>query len=279
MKPLLKWVGGKTKLIPYITKYMPHEFSNYVESFTGGGALFFNLPVSKGVINDVNPELVNFYRTVRNYPKELFDQIKDFELDEESYYKIRSIDRQLGWQDKLSDIRRASRFLYLNRTSFNGMWRENKSGHMNVPYGFYDSYSWPTLEVLINASNKLKNFEINNGDFDSTFKYITKDSFVYLDPPYIPYSGTSDFTGYSANGFSIEDQERLVSFCDKIDALGAKFMVSNSDTELTRDLYKNYEIVSVSVYHSVGAKSEARNKRGEVLVRNFNCDNTFLSLL
>ena len=279
MKPLLKWVGGKTKLIPFITKYMPHEFNSYIEPFTGGGAVFFTTEAKKGLVNDVNSELINFYTVVRDHPYELYKQLNTYKNDETIYYEIRNLDRELGWKGKLSSIGRAVRFLYLNKTSFNGMWRENKSGQMNVPYGFYNHTTFPSEEILLQASEKLKSFELTSGDFKKTLNYINALDFVYIDPPYIPYSDTSNFSSYSSEGFTINDQRRLVDFCDIIDSIGAKFMVSNSDTVLTRELYKKYEIISVSVYHSVGAQSGSTNKRGEVLVRNFKQDNTIMSYL
>ena len=278
MKPILKWIGGKTKLLDCIHKYMPHEFNSYIEPFTGGGAVFFSTEASRGLINDVNAELINFYSVVRDHPTDIYNRIPNYKIDEESYYQIRNIDREVGWKGKMDSIERASRFLYLNKTAFNGMWRENKSGHVNVPFGFYDNPSFPSEETLLSASEKLKGFEMTSGDFKKTLSYINEGDFVYMDPPYIPYS-VDGFTSYSAEGFTENDQRRLVSFCEYIDSIGANFMVSNSDTELTRELYSKYDIIPVSVYHSVGAQSGSTNKRGEVIVRNFKHDNTIMSYL
>lgn len=277
-KPLLKWVGGKSKLVETLYQYVPIKYSNYVEPFIGGGALLFNLRPSLAVINDANKELINFYSQVRDNPLELLALTETIEVTEEMYYRVRADDADINWRDKKSCLQRAARFLYLNKTAFNGMWRVNSRGKMNTPCGKYVHVSWPSMERFLCVSNLLRKTTILNVDFYETLDYTNKDTFVYLDPPYIPYSDTANFTNYASKGFEIADQERLVEYCNELNNRGAKFLLSNSDTALTRTLFRNFDITPIKVYHSVGATAKSRKDKGEVLVRNYkgNCNGLFL---
>ena len=277
-KPLLKWVGGKTKLLKELSLYVPNNYSTYIEPFVGGGALLFSLSPSKGIITDANRELINFYKQVRDNPLELLTLTKVYDLSEEAYYKIRMDDREIDWRDDKSCLQRAARFLYLNKTAFNGMWRVNASGKMNVPFGKYSKISLPKEEHIIKISKLLRNILILSVDFYDTLEYVDKNTFVYLDPPYIPYSETANFTNYASKGFEEYDHVRLVKYCQELTARGAKFLLSNSDTPLTRSLFREYSFTSLNVYHSVGASAESRIDKGEVLVRNYegNCAGLFL---
>lgn len=275
-KPLLKWVGGKTKLLNKLNLFVPKKFDNYVEPFVGGGAVLFSISPNKGVISDANRELVNFYRQVRDNPLEVLELALSYSNNEAFYYKIRDTDVEINWRDSKSCLYRASRFLYLNRTSFNGMWRVNAKGKMNIPYGRYDNISWPTKEHFFKISKILKQLSILDVDFYSTLEYINSNTFVYLDPPYIPYSDTANFTKYASADFGVEDQKRLVSYCNELTNIGAKFLLSNSDTALTRELYSSFIIEAVEVYHSVGASAESRREKGEVIIRNYDDDFTGL---
>jgi len=277
-KPLLKWIGGKNKLLKNLSLYVPTGYSNYIEPFVGGGALLFYLNPSIGTINDSNRELINFYTQVRDNPIELLELTKLYKLSEESYYLIRDDDKEMDWRDYKSCLQRAARFLFLNKTAFNGIWRVNGKGRMNTPYGKYDKVLWPDKGHMLNVSRILKKITILNGDFYNTELYINNKTFVYLDPPYIPYSDTANFTNYSSKGFGIQDHIRLVDYCNFVNACGAKFLLSNSDTPLTRELFKSFEINSVDVYHSVGASAKSRKDKGEVIIRNYegSCTGLFL---
>lgn len=277
-KPLLKWIGGKNKLLKNLSLYVPTGYSNYIEPFVGGGALLFYLNPSIGTINDSNRELINFYTQVRDNPIELLELTKLYTLSEESYYLIRDDDKEMDWRDYKSCLQRAARFLFLNKTAFNGIWRVNGKGRMNTPYGKYDKVLWPDKGHMLNVSRILKKITILNGDFYNTESYINNKTFVYLDPPYIPYSDTANFTNYSSKGFGIQDHIRLVDYCNSVNDCGAKFLLSNSDTPLTRELFKSFEINSVDVYHSVGASAKSRKDKGEVIIRNYsgNCSGLFL---
>ncbi len=277
-KPLLKWVGGKTKLIRYLSLYVPLEYTNYIEPFIGGGALFFYINPNIGIINDANRELINFYTQIRDNPIELLNLTKLFIVSEEEYYIVRATDRDIDWRDEKSCLSRAARFLYLNKTAFNGIWRSNSKGKMNTPYGKYDKVTFPQEEHILSVSKILRKTLILNVDFYETLNYVNKDTFIYLDPPYIPYSDTANFANYTSAGFGVQDQERIVDYCKLVDAQGAKFLLSNSDTPLTRDLFKDFEINSIDVYHSVGASAKSRKDKGEVLIRNYkgSCTGLFL---
>ncbi len=278
MKPIIKYLGGKSKLLGELYLQSPKKYSNYIEPFVGGGALFFNLYKNNSIINDNNKELINFYTEVRNNPLELLNAVKNTNISEKIYYSIRAWDRESDWVSKKSTLQRATRFLYLNYTSFNGVYRENSSGEVNVSYGKYATVSWPNESRLLQASNLLRKTTLLNIDFYKTLEYVDKNSFVYLDPPCIPYSETTSFTNYASKGFEEYDQIRLVKYCDELTKIGAKFLLSNSDTPLTRRLYKDYNINTLRVYHSVGALAKSRKNKGEVLVRNYtgNCMGLFL---
>jgi len=271
-KPLLKWVGGKGKLLKKLSLYVPNGYTNYVEPFVGGGAFLFGLNPPIGTINDSNRELINFYSQVRDNPLELLNLTKTLVISSEVYYTIRDDDREVDWRDSKSCLYRAARFLYLNRTAFNGIWRVNAKGSMNTPFGKYDKVIFPTEEHTLTVSKILRKTTILNTDFYNTLDYIDKDTFVYLDPPYIPYSETANFTNYASAGFGVEDQKRLVTYCNIVANKGAKFLLSNSDTPLTRTLFGNFEINAVDVYHSVGASSKSRVDKCEVIVRNYKND-------
>lgn len=277
-KPLLKWIGGKGKLLKKLSLYVPNDYTNYVEPFVGGGAFLFSLNPPVGTINDSNRELINFYSQVRDNPLELLTLTKTLVISEEVYYNIRDDDREVDWRNSKSCLERAARFLYLNKTAFNGIWRVNAKGRMNTPFGKYDKVIFPSEDHILTISKILRKTTILNIDFSLTIEYVNKGTFVYLDPPYIPYSETANFTNYASAGFGVKDQERLVEYCNEVEARGAKFLLSNSDTPLTRELFKDFEINAVDVYHSVGASSESRVDKGEVLIRNYkdNCVGLFL---
>lgn len=276
MRPLLKWVGGKSRLIKRLSLVVPRNFNLYIEPFVGGGALLFYMTPSTGVISDSNEELMNFYKQVRDNPLELLEKVKYIDLSESVYLSIRGIDKEVNWRDKKSCLYRAARFLYLNRTSFNSIWRVNSKNCMNTPFGKYKKITFPTEDHMLKASEFLRKLKILDIDFYSTLEYADNNTFVYLDPPYIPYSDTANFTKYASADFGIEDQKRLVSYCNELTNIGAKFLLSNSDTALTRELYSSFIIEAVEVYHSVGASAESRREKGEVIIRNYDDDFTGL---
>ncbi|MCV6608132.1 MAG: DNA adenine methylase [Campylobacterales bacterium] len=268
-KPFIKWVGGKRQLIPEIEKRLPKKFNNYIEPFIGGGALLFYLKPFNAIINDYNPELTNVYSVVKNSLNELVEDLKTHENNPEYYYKIRSKDRNPSYINE-SEVKRASRFIYLNKTGFNGLYRVNRNGEHNVPFANYENPKILDEENLNECSHYLKNVQILNGDFEKAVKENTKEGdFIYFDPPYVPINTTSSFTSYTDQGFDEDMQIRLKELCEYIDSIGGYFLLSNSDTDLVRELYKNFKIDRVLASRSVNSDGEKRGKVYEVLVKNY----------
>lgn len=266
--PLVKWVGGKRQLLPVILKYIPETFGRYFEPFVGGGALFFELSLSNSYISDKNEELINLYKVVRDYPSELINSLKKHEISKDYFLKIRNLDRMSSFLS-ISEIERASRFIYLNRTCFNGMYRVNASGHFNVPYGNYKNPRLIDESNIFNASFLLKETEIVCSDFLDILSEVKKGDFVYLDPPYVPLNETSSFTSYTKNGFDLNLQIKLRDLCDELNSKGIKFLLSNSNTDIVKDLYKSYEKIEVFASRNINANPQGRSKILELLIRNY----------
>jgi DNA adenine methylase len=217
--PVVKWAGGKRQLLPDISKHIPNEFSTYYEPFLGGGAVLFFLQPSRAVVNDINEELINMYLVIKDNVEELIDSLKNHKNDEEYYYSIRELDRDRENYNKLDNVEKASRIIFLNKTCYNGLFRVNSQGHFNVPYGRYknpDITNDVTLRAVSNYLNRAK-ITFKCTDFERAVNNIRKGAFVYFDPPYDPVSDTSSFTGYDVNGFDKKEQERLKELCDKLD--------------------------------------------------------------
>lgn len=267
MKPVLKWVGGKRRLLPSIVSLIDCDI--YIEPFLGGGAVFFELQPADAIISDVNEELINFYTQLKLAPIELFASLAAHENTKEYFYELRSWDKDPEFVRIRTPLARASRFLFLNKAAFNGMWRVNsKHGYMNVPYARPAKINWPTLEEMLQASTCLISAKIICESFIYTERYAAPRTTFYLDPPYVPISETESFVGYSMDGFSLDAQMQLVAFCHRISDKGANFVLSNSDCELTRNMYKDFKIKSVSIKRTVGGKGSDRKTVGEILVTN-----------
>jgi DNA adenine methylase len=268
-KPVIKWVGGKRLLIEEIKNRMPKQYNRYFEPFIGGGALFFHLQPKNALINDYNQELSNLYTIVRDIPEELIDSVCEHKNESEYYYEVRAWDRDDSIFNKLSNLDKASRFIYLNKTGFNGLYRVNLKGQYNVPFGKYKSPTYCDPDNIRSCSKLLKDTEITNGDFENIKYKIQAGDFVYFDPPYVPISATSNFTGYTEKGFDEDMQFRLKELCDYIHDIGAYFMLSNSKTDYVDELYKNYTIDSVYANRSINSKGNGRGKVEEVIVTNY----------
>ena len=266
--PIVKWVGGKRQLMFELLKNMPKTYNRYFEPFIGGGALFFELQPQNGYISDINEELINLYTVVRDNVHELINELNKHEISKEYFLKIRNLDRTEKY-NKLSDIKKASRFIYLNRTCFNGMYRVNSQGQFNVPFGNYKNPRIVDAENLVSCSELLKNTEICCGDFSEILNKVKKGDFVYFDPPYVPLNETSSFTSYTKDGFDLDMQFKLKEVCDELDNKGVMFILSNSDTKFVNELYSNYEIKKVFASRAINANPSGRGKITEVLVRNY----------
>ena len=211
--PIVKWVGGKRQLMFELLKNMPKSHNRYFEPFIGGGALFFELQPENAYISDMNEELINLYSIVRDNVYELISDLNKHEVSKEYFLEIRNLDRTDKYKN-LSNVQRASRFIYLNRTCFNGLYRVNSQGQFNVPYGNYKNPRIVDENNLLNCSELLKNTEIKCADFSEILTKVKKGDFVYFDPPYVPLNETSSFTSYTKDGFDMDMQFKLREVCD-----------------------------------------------------------------
>ena len=274
--PVVKWVGGKRQLLPEIRKYIPQKkYTLYYEPFLGGGAVLFDLQPLNAIVNDLNEELINLYTVIKNDPDELIKDLKKHRNQSDYYYRIRELDRDRSKYRKLTDVERASRIHYLNKTCFNGLFRVNRAGEFNTPFGRYKNPNI-TNEVTIRAVSKYfnkANIEFRNVDFVEAVKDIDQNSFVYFDPPYDPVSDSANFTGYDKGGFDREEQKRLKMLCDQLDERGISFLLSNSATAFIKDLYsdpsRNYQIEIIKAKRSINSNANGRGETDEVLVRNY----------
>ena len=271
LSPILKWVGGKRQLLSEIIPLIDESCDNYVEPFIGGGAVLFRLQPKKAIINDYNTELINVYRTVRDDLDGLVALLKKHEKYNSSdyYYEVRALDRTPDF-DKMSNLEKAARIIYLNKTCYNGLYRVNSLGQFNSPYGKYKN---PNIvnEVVLRAISKYLNgneISIRSGDYKDVLNDIEKNSFVYLDPPYMPISSSSSFTGYTEGGFGYDKQVELKEECDKLNSKGVHFLQSNSDCEEIRELYKAYRIKIVKANRAINSDAKKRGQINEVLIYN-----------
>lgn len=273
LSPVLKWVGGKRQLLNDIIPMIPKNCSTYVEPFIGGGAVLFELQPKKAIINDFNGELINVYTVIRDYSEELIKELQ-FHKDNntsEHFYAVREYDRKPEFFSQMTPVQKAARVIYLNKTCYNGLYRVNSAGQFNSPYGKYKN---PNIvnETVIRAMSKYfneNNIVIKNEDFKEALKGLRRGAFVYLDPPYMPISSSSSFTGYTENGFNEDKQRELKELCDKLDKKGIKFLQSNSDCEFIRELYSGYRIKTIKAKRAINSKGNSRGEINEVLIYNY----------
>lgn len=272
LRPFTKWTGGKRQLLSVIKSLMPESYNRYFEPFVGGGALFFELAPKDAIINDFNSELINCYQQIKDNPSELINLLsKHKESNSKEYYlNLRSADRD-SRIEKMNNVERAARIMYMLRVNFNGLYRVNSKNQFNVPYGRYKNPQIVDSDLIVSISQYLNENTIHilNGDFEEAVKDVGAGDFVYFDPPYIPLSETSSFTSYTHEGFSYEDQVRLRDTFKKLDEKGAYVMLSNSSSPLVGELYKDFNIHKVSATRTNGAKSSSRGKIDEIIVTNY----------
>lgn len=269
--PVLKWVGGKRQLLETFRPLLPSEITTYCEPFVGGGALLFHLQPKCAYINDINHELIGVYRAIKDHVEALIAELENFENTAEHFYAVRNWDRDKEKYASRSDIQKAARVLYLNKTCFNGLYRVNNAGEFNSPFGNYRNPNIVNAPVLraVSAYFNSADIHITSADYAEVLENVPKGAFVYLDPPYDPVSDTASFTGYAKGGFSREEQIRLRECCDDLDKRGIKFMLSNSSTPFIRDQYNAYEITIVQAKRAVNSVASKRGNVDEVVVRNY----------
>lgn len=266
-RPFVKWAGGKGQLLPELVARVPQPFNRYFEPFVGGGALFFNLSPKQAVLSDSNPDLINLYLVIRDQVDELIEDLGQHVYEREYYYRLRQVDRTLEYE-RWTAVERASRFIYLNKTCFNGLYRVNSRGEFNVPFGRYQNPTILDVENLRACHVALQGVAIECRDFRQACRELGAGNFVYFDPPYMPMSATASFTGYTREGFGEAMQVALASVCREIDRRGVRFMVSNSDTPLVRELYEGFRVEVVYAARSINSQGRKRVRVPEVVVRN-----------
>lgn len=271
IKPFLKWAGGKTQLLKEIEENLPNNFNSYYEPFIGAGALLFHLDKKGSTINDINEELINAYQVIKNDVESLIEHLKIHKNESEYFYNIRNIDRDKEKFARLSEIQRASRILYMNKTCFNGLYRVNSKGQFNVPFGKYKNPDWINEHNLRKISDFLHRNEVKilNGDFEVAVKGTVKGDFIYLDPPYAAISETSSFKTYAKEGFSDYEQVRVRDLMRKLNDKGCYVMVSNSYTPFILDLYKEFNIKEIKANRAINSKGNKRGKVSEALITNY----------
>lgn len=265
VEPILKWAGGKRQLLSEITALFPTSYDAYHEPFVGGGAVFFHLDPDVGTINDLNARLTTFYEIVRDHPEALITENKTHEHAEEYFYEARSeFNEFLSKSTKTHEerVREASLLLYLNRTCFNGLYRENSDGEFNVPFGQYTNPDWVQEQRIRKVSRVLQGTEVFNTDFEYVVEEASDGDLVYFDPPYQPVSKTADFNSYHADGFDRDDQRRLRDVAVELAEQNVSVLLSNSPP--VTELYEEYDAFSVTYVDATRAINSDASDRGEV---------------
>ena len=272
-KPFVKWAGGKRQIIDKLKRYVPDEFDTYYEPFIGGGALLFELSPRKAVINDSNEELMNVYSVLCDEEKfkKMCSVLNHYEKEhcEDFYYDIRNKDRNKNAYKRLSDYTRAARTIYLNKACFNGLYRVNSKNEFNVPFGKKERVNTYDGGNLITVSNYLtmNDVRILSVDFEEAVKDAKKGDFIYFDPPYD--SETSTFNSYTEDGFGKDEQRRLAKVFKELDSRGCYVMLSNHNTSLINELYKEYNIHVIEAQRNISSNGKKRGKVKEVIITNF----------
>ena len=263
-KPFLKWAGSKKKLLPNLKTFWDRErFNRYIEPFVGSAQLYFSLNPKSAILNDINSELINTYKVIRDSPSDLFKQISTLPRDKEFYYEIRRADLT-----QMTNIEKAARFIYLNKLCFNGLYRTNLKGEFNVPFSASKPAKFPTEDELLAVSRDLENTLLLNEDFEIVLRqYATDGDFVYMDPPYA-LANSRIFYQYDACTFGLEDIKRLKSLLDLLDNRGVKFLLSYAASEDIIEHFNKWNIHEVMTLRNIAGFSKNRRKEAELLISN-----------
>lgn len=274
--PFVKWAGGKGQLLSQLESHLPRRFGRYVEPFVGGGALFFHL-AGRGqlagkevILIDRLVELIDCYRVVRDQVDDLVAELQQHEThkhERDYYYEVRAWDRRPDYA-RLTDVQRAARFVFLNRTGYNGLYRLNRQGQFNVPFGRHNNPTVCDARRLRAASQALQAVTLLAADFEQCAELATTGDLLYFDPPYHPLSSTAHFTSYTALRFSDAEQQRLAALFRALDARGCRLLLNNSDTPLIRALYSSYPIVELKAARPINSRADRRGPINELLVTN-----------
>lgn len=294
IRPFVKWAGGKGSLISQLNNFYPNELKNgiierYIEPFVGGGAVLIDIlqkyNIQEVYAFDINLDLINSYKVIKNNVEDLISNLKKIEtqylqLEQEErkkyFYKIRSEYNNYEVKENEQNIQRATQFIYLNRTCFNGLYRVNKNGKFNVPIGNYKNPTICDEENLRQLSQLIQNVQFEYGDYSRSMEYVTRNTFVYFDPPYRPLNVTSAFTSYTKEDFNDENQRELATFYGELNEQNAKLMLSNSNPKNTNqddnffdNIYQGFHINEIHVSRMINANSNGRGKISEILVTNY----------
>ncbi|MBI5906860.1 Dam family site-specific DNA-(adenine-N6)-methyltransferase [Candidatus Saccharibacteria bacterium] len=277
-KPFLKWVGGKTQLLGQFADILPPQtkIKKYYEPFVGGGAVFFYLEPAEAVINDLNSHLIYLYRHVKSSLQELIDELEiiqsqylplNHEERKNYYYEARIKYNKIKTDDSVT---KSALLIFLNKTCFNGMYRENPKGEYNIPFGRNNTVAIFDPAILENASRVLQQTKIMYGSYKNSLRSAGNGDFVYLDPPYVPLNNTTaNFTQYVSEDFNTRQHDKLKIIFDELEKRGCKVMLSNSDTKLVRSKYKEYNITPVYANRFVNCKPGGRGKISELVITNY----------
>lgn len=271
-RPFLKWAGGKGRLLPALLDRLPPDVDQlrHVEPFVGGGALFFARQPHSALLADANPQLIDTFAAVRDELPAVLRELEPLTLDHgpEQFHRVRSIYNE-HMRAILPRATRAAMFIYLNKTCFNGLYRVNKHGGFNVPFGAYDNPRIRDVDGLERASRALQSVTLLMSDFGPVLEQCGEGDFVYVDPPYMPTSKTSSFTSYTEGGFNEPEQRRLAAACLTAIERGAKLLISQSDTILTRELYHDFRVRIVKNNRALSSKAETRGNVRELLMTSY----------
>lgn len=276
MKPLLKWAGGKRHIAMEVQSHFPDDWNSgtYFEPFLGGAAIFLEIEPKKSALSDVNIKLIRFYKDVKANPRGLFNQIENIAtsfnalegLSEKKDFYLQL--RESFNANKLS-VATSAQFFVINKICFNGLYRENKKGYFNVPFGQKTRFPAHSLEDFLAASKALRNATLKVSDFEGAIENAVEGDFVYFDPPYVPVNPTANFTAYSSEGFGLDEQKRLAQLMKELKNRGVKALLSNSSTRLTEEIFGGLRQVKISAPRMVSAKSSSRGNVDELLIMNY----------
>jgi DNA adenine methylase len=262
VKPFLKWAGGKKRLLPKLLNFIPKKYNSYFEPFLGSGTLYFALKPKEAYLSDINEELINTFNQIKTNVELVLDYLEGMEYKKKYYYDLRAkkiFDKSL----------QAARFIYLNKTCWNGLYRVNSKGEFNVPMGKYKNPTIFESESLIRVSKQLKTAEIFIADFEEAVKEATKNDFIYFDPPYTTSKKNNGFIKYNSKLFSLEDQFRLEKIMTELDRRGCKIVTSNADHPTIRECFRKFNINVIQRKSLIASKIKNRRTVNELIITNF----------
>ena len=263
--PFLKWAGGKKQLLKQYQDFFPprEQIGRYYEPFIGGAAVFFHLQPPNATLSDINQKLIDVYRVVQQDVNGLIEALKVHKNTKAHYYRMRK-----KKPERLSPVEQAARLIFLNKTCYNGLYRENSKGEFNVPFGRYKNPTICDEDRLRTAACVLRNVELKAVDFEEAVEPAQAGDFIYFDPPYVPLNATSSFTSYSKYGFSHADQVRLAETFRRLDERGCIVMLSNSSAPVVRELYNGFLMKEITARRSINSKADGRGPVTELLITN-----------